>query len=133
MSETEKLQAAIDLFQGVIDFCDDDEKTGMSEYHKLAIAALKDQQSRMCPKPMTKEELQEIADKDDSLGSHIWVKDLRHNQLIAAITDITNEGVVAVYCANQKSQSVDGLGYFIEKDYGVTWLAYATEPEGERE
>lgn len=71
--------------------------------------------------PLTLKELREIAESSE-FGSHIWVKEAGTEFVYAAITDVVNgDGVVAVWNA-------DG-DWFVERDYGKTWLAYRRPPE----
>ena len=104
------------------------------EDHKLALTALKEKLSRQENAPLTHNEMIDISDNPNQLGAHVWVKRIRDGVIIAAVTDITRDGFIAVWSPNQKSDHETGLlGYFTEANYGKTWLAYRYEPKGEKE
>lgn len=71
------------------------------------------------PKPLTVEELRDLADHGEEYGSPIWVEDLMCNELVACITDIYDNKVVAIWAVEQ---------WFVENQYGVTWHAYRNKP-----
>lgn len=49
------------------------------------------------------------------MGRAVWVQDLEHDYLVAAIIDASDEdGFVAIW---------SGLSKYVEKDYGLTWIA----------
>lgn len=67
---------------------------------------------------MTIEELADLITDDageNIIGQHIWVEDLQSGLLYAAIADMDNTGIVAIW-------SIDGI--YREADYGRTWVAY---------
>ena len=68
--------------------------------------------------PLPLGELREIAESEE-FAAHIWVKDLTDGFVAAAITDVIQEQVAAVWSCSD---------YYLEKDYGKTWLAYRHKP-----
>lgn len=75
--------------------------------------------------PLTLDELREMSEQNEFCGAHIWIKDLNNGWIAAAITDETaKDGIVGVWCAGAND-------VYCEKDYGVTWLAYRSEPKEE--
>ena len=73
--------------------------------------------------PLTLDELREMSEQNEFCGAHIWIKDLESGWATVAITDRTaQDGVVGIWC-------VDTNDVYCEKDYGVTWLAYRSEPK----
>lgn len=132
MSETEKIGAAIERLHEYKS--DIRSMKNESEYKELsfetidtAIAALHEKLLRDEPKPLTVEELIALAENEEGFGVHIWVIEEKTKYVYAALTDITEQGVVAIWSAHEKKYA------FNQSNYGKTWLAYATEPEGERE
>ena len=68
-------------------------------------------------KPLTLEEMEKRYNGDNSL---VWV--VYGVAVLPAILDYCNDGLVAVWCADEWSA-------LREKDCGTTWLAYASKPE----
>lgn len=68
--------------------------------------------------PLTLDELREIAESE--AGSHIWVKDLVDGFVTAAIDVFQGKAVAVWTCTND---------YYMEEDYGKTWLVYRHKPE----
>ena len=59
----------------------------------------------------------------DYVGDHIWVKDIMVGTTLACIIDDHYDyGIVALYGANDEEE------WFLEKDYGKTWVAYLEKP-----
>ena len=80
------------------------------------------------PKPLTLEELQELIDSDEE-DSAIWVKDIEYDHFTRALLDWDRDrGIFAIWHGDK-----DTSDFPIEKDYGKTWLAYRTKPEGSGE
>lgn len=77
------------------------------------------------PQPLTIEELQEFIDSDEE-DNAIWVKDMKHDYFTRALLDWDRDrGIFAIWHGDK-----DTSDFPIEKDYGKTWLAYRTKPEG---
>jgi len=141
MSETEKLRAAIKALEKEISDGDSNAKAGgygcsatikngvavSTQPHPcwedkrpklvLYLAALREKLERMCPKPLTVEELK--ARKNHS----VWVKFKE--------TGFVMEVLVCNCCFNMWAL-VDSKGGFWPLNGQVNMIFYATEPEGER-
>lgn len=74
------------------------------------------------PKPLTPEEFSALASRDPVWGTHVFVKSLITGKIYNALADVSHYGVIAILGAN---------GIFYLCNYGVEWIAYATEPKGE--
>ena len=59
----------------------------------------------------------------DYVGDHVWVKDLVVGTTLACVIDSHYDyGIVALYGAVEEEE------WFMEKDYGKTWVAYLEKP-----
>lgn len=77
------------------------------------------------PQPLTIEELQEFIDSDEE-DNAIWIKDMEYDYFTRALLDWDRDrGIFAIWHGDK-----DTSDFPIEKDYGKTWLAYRTKPEG---
>lgn len=71
-------------------------------------------------KPLTLEELRQMVADDNDCIAFVVVHDVKGNYDVAAVLDeVFGDGICAVYSA--------GPVEYREKDYGKSWLAYATE------
>ena len=84
--------------------------------------------------PLTIEQLKNFPKREGVIGKHIWVYDLAKKLYIAAIVDTLykTEGgieIAAVWSAFQSDKQREMIRpFFLERDYGVTWLAFETLP-----
>lgn len=85
-------------------------------------AALRAQQERENPQPLTIEDLSKLASKDPVWGSHCFVKSLESGKVFHAIVDIDSNGIVVIIGAHKT---------LLMDTYGTLWIAYAHEPKGE--
>ena len=127
---SEELQQAIAWFESRLSSAT---MPGTRKMFGMALLALRERQERekehigeatnMIPNPLTLDELREVSEQNEFCGAHIWIKDLESGWATVAITDRTaQDGVVGIWC-------VDTNDVYCEKDYGVTWLAYRSEPK----
>lgn len=97
------------------------------ETRDAAIAAW-NRRAEQNPQPLTIEELQEFIDFDEE-DNAIWIKNMEYDYFTRALLDWDRDrGIFAIWHGDKNTSD-----FPIEKDYGKTWLAYRTRPEGSGE
>lgn len=88
-------------------------------------AAAWNRRAEQNPQPLTIEELQEFIDSDEE-DNAIWIKNMEYDYFTRALLDWDRDrGIFAIWHGDKNTSD-----FPIEKDYGKTWLAYRTKPEG---
>ena len=83
---------------------------------------------------LTIEQLKEKNPRQGVLGKHVWVYDVKKEIFIAAIIDgVFRVGggteLAAIWAPFQFDKPKGAiLPFFLERDYGATWLAFETLP-----
>lgn len=123
-----KTEQAIKYFEREIRFCErapagniaqTDDWVMALEANRAALAALREKQERENPKPLTLDELTHIALNHGEYGRHIWVEEIADRDVMAAVTDLCDGEVCALWGINQAWRG---------RDYGKTWRAYLYKP-----
>ena len=133
---------AIMELQAILEKDHDEQELGRPDYRKVqALAATYTLQEYLANEPNTKPAaltLEEL--KDIGHGAHIWVKIKTEKPMFgreepfatiyiaAAVTDELDEvGIVALWSADPLNPML------VEKDYGVSWWAYQSDPREDDE